>query len=261
MSADATRKLRTGDLARAAGVHPNTVRLYEKWGFIAEAERKENGYRGFGKADLEQMRFARLALHGLWPGRRIRQSALELVKAAAQGRLEEARGMALGHARLVREERARAEEAAAYLEAWAAESVPREEAGATPDAPERLVGAREAAREAEVSPDQLRNWERNRLVRPRRAGPGGERRYGRAELGEIRVVRALILAGFSVSAVLRMTETLRAGRVEGLREALDEPRPGEEILSAFDRWLSYLGEEELRAEALIEDLDGRILRG
>jgi DNA-binding transcriptional MerR regulator len=242
-------------------VHPNTVRLYEKWGFIAEAERKENGYRGFTQTDLEQLRFARLALHGLWPGRRIRQSALELVKAAAQGRLEEARGMALGHARLVREEKGRAEAAAAYLEAWAAESGPREETGSGEGAGEPLVGASEAAREAEVSPDQLRNWERNRIVRPRRAAPGGERRYGRAELGEIRVVRTLILAGFSVSAVLRMTGALRMGRADGLREALDKPRRGEEILSAFDRWLSYLGEEERRAEALIEALDGRIPRG
>ena len=261
MGTEATRRLRTGDLARAAGVHPNTVRLYEKWGFIAEAEREENGYRGFAKADLEQLRFARLALHGLWPGRRIRQSALELVRTAATGRLEEARDMALGHARLVREEKGRAEEAAAYLEAWASESGPREGAEAARGTGERLVGAREAARAAEVSMDQLRNWERNCIVRPRRAGPGSERRYGRAELGEIRVVRSLILAGFSVSAVLRMTGALRTGRVGGLREALDEPRPGEEILSAFDRWLSYLGEEERRADALIEDLDGRILRG
>lgn len=261
MDRDATRRLRTGELARAAGVHPNTVRLYEKWGFIAEAEREENGYRGFAEADLEQLRFARLALHGLWPGRRIRQSALELVKVAAQGRLEEALGLAQAHARLVREEKARAEEAAAYLELWAAESGPREGRKAAPEAPERLVGAREAAREADVSADQLRNWERNRIVRPRRAGPGEERRYGSAELGEIKVVRSLILAGFSVAAVLRMTGELRAGRVEGLREALDEPRPGEEILSAFDRWLSYLADEEGRAEALIEELEGRLLRG
>jgi len=31
-----TRYLRTSDIAKAVSVHPNTVRLYEKWGFLLQ---------------------------------------------------------------------------------------------------------------------------------------------------------------------------------------------------------------------------------
>ena len=34
-----SRYLRTSDIAQAVGVHPNTVRLYEDWGYIPPAPR------------------------------------------------------------------------------------------------------------------------------------------------------------------------------------------------------------------------------
>ena len=56
------RYLRTSDVARAVGVHPNTVRRYEEWGFLPPIPRTASGYRQFTQAHLEQMRLARLAL-------------------------------------------------------------------------------------------------------------------------------------------------------------------------------------------------------
>jgi len=35
----------TGQIARLAGLHPNTVRKYEEWKLIQKPQRKENGYR------------------------------------------------------------------------------------------------------------------------------------------------------------------------------------------------------------------------
>ena len=35
----------TSQMAKIVGLHPNTVRLYEEWGFIQKPERKKNGYR------------------------------------------------------------------------------------------------------------------------------------------------------------------------------------------------------------------------
>ncbi|MBL7200262.1 MAG: MerR family DNA-binding transcriptional regulator [Anaerolineae bacterium] len=37
--------LRTSDIARAVGAHPNTVRLYEEWGFLPPIPRSPAGYR------------------------------------------------------------------------------------------------------------------------------------------------------------------------------------------------------------------------
>ncbi|MEA5069215.1 MAG: MerR family DNA-binding transcriptional regulator, partial [Christensenellaceae bacterium] len=41
------RIYRTAQVAGATGVHPNTVRLYERLGLIPEAHRQANGYRAF----------------------------------------------------------------------------------------------------------------------------------------------------------------------------------------------------------------------
>ena len=38
------------------GIHPNTVMLYEKWGYIASVQRKKNGYRVYTETHLEQMK-------------------------------------------------------------------------------------------------------------------------------------------------------------------------------------------------------------
>jgi hypothetical protein len=37
------RYLRTSDIAEAVGVHPNTVRLYEEWGFLPPIPRGPAG--------------------------------------------------------------------------------------------------------------------------------------------------------------------------------------------------------------------------
>ena len=43
--AKARQHLLTSEVAAAAGVHPNTVRLYEQWGFIPPVPRGPKGYR------------------------------------------------------------------------------------------------------------------------------------------------------------------------------------------------------------------------
>lgn len=75
--------LRTSDIARAVGAHPNTVRLYEEWGFLPPIPRSPAGYRMYTEDHLDQMHLARTSLQGPWPGRKIKDSALRLVRLAA----------------------------------------------------------------------------------------------------------------------------------------------------------------------------------
>ncbi len=226
------------------------------------------------------MIFARLALDGFWPGRAIRKSALALVRLAATGDLRAALAAAEAHLGLVRGERDRAREAAQALEAWAAGGpAPGADgadgaAAAAPGAlgarsngalgarsiggPEGLVPAREAARLVGASPGQLRNWERNGLIEPLRDEETERRLYGEEELGRARVVRALLLAGYSMMAIRRMAAELDGGGAASLSAALDTPREDEEVLTAFDRWLSFLASQEARAESLVALLRARL---
>src|SRR5690606_36207406 len=103
----AAKYLRTSQIAKAVGVHPNTVRLYEEWGFIAPAQRSESGYRLFTPVHLEQMRLARLALGWPYPGSR--EGTLALVRCAASDDLGKAMEWAYQNLAHVRVERTHAE--------------------------------------------------------------------------------------------------------------------------------------------------------
>ena len=240
------RYLRTSDLARAVGAHSNTVRLYEEWGFLPPVPRSPSGYRQFTEAHLEQMRLARLALHGGWPGRNIRQSALALVRQAASGDLGSALELAYHHLALVKAERIQAEAAADYLEHWA-QGTPTD----TTAGPLRIG---DAARRLGLTVDILRSWERNGLTDVPRDPHSGYRLYGAPEIGRLRVVRMLLRSGYSTMAVLRMLLVLDHGQETNLRRVLDTPRPDEDVYSAADRWLSTLDEQEQRARQLVTQL-------
>jgi MerR family transcriptional regulator, copper efflux regulator len=51
-----------GEIARRAGVSPETVRLYERKGLLRPAIRAASGYRGFSSDTLERIRLIRCAL-------------------------------------------------------------------------------------------------------------------------------------------------------------------------------------------------------
>lgn len=57
-----TERLRTGELARAAGVSNDTIRHYERKGVIHAATREANGYRSFPSEALRRLALVRNAL-------------------------------------------------------------------------------------------------------------------------------------------------------------------------------------------------------
>ncbi|MDC9582614.1 Zn(2+)-responsive transcriptional regulator [Xenorhabdus sp. PR6a] len=52
---------RIGQLAKLAGVTPDTIRFYEKQGLMFHGERTEGGYRLYTEQDLQRLRFIRYA--------------------------------------------------------------------------------------------------------------------------------------------------------------------------------------------------------
>src|SRR5678815_3668281 len=115
----APRHLRTIDIAREIGVHPNTIRLYETHGFLPEIPRGTNGYRLYTRAHIEHARLAYLAMS--WPYLVAHKLLLiTLVKSAAGGDLGLAMELAFQYLAHVRIERTFAESAIDFLERWAA---------------------------------------------------------------------------------------------------------------------------------------------
>jgi DNA-binding transcriptional MerR regulator len=48
--------MRIGELAAAVGVSTDTVRFYERSGWLPRASRRDNAYREYGPADVEHLR-------------------------------------------------------------------------------------------------------------------------------------------------------------------------------------------------------------
>lgn len=239
--------LRTSDIARAVGVHANTVRLYEEWGFLPPVPRSPAGYRQFTEFHLDQMWLARTALHGQWPGRNIRRSLLALVRCSASGDVAGALELARAHSRLVQAECAHAEQAVEVLRVWVA--------SAGLSAPANPLSIGQTARLLDVSIDKLRDWERNGLLAAPRHRHSRYRQYYPPQLARLRVIRLLRQAGYSTMAILRMLRQLDRGAAADLRHALDTPAPDEDALSAADRWLSTLAEQTARAADLQAQLE------
>ncbi|MCC7451728.1 MAG: MerR family transcriptional regulator [Anaerolineae bacterium] len=239
--------LRTSDLAKAVGVHPNTVRRYAAWGLIPPVYRGVNGYRQFTQKHLDCLQVARL-VYSTYPGKTIRQSGYQIIQRAVADDWGGALELSYAHLTLVQTERVQAEAAVMLLERWAT--------GTAADATERPMQIGQAAKLLGVSIDMLRNWERNGLITiPRSAN--GYRYYGAVEISRLRVIRMLSRAGYSLMAILRMLLQLDRGVATNLRQSLDTPPPDEDVYVASDRWLSTLAEQEQIARqliALVEDV-------
>jgi len=241
--------LRTSDLARSVGVHPNTVRRYVDWGLLPPVERGPNGYRRFTQRHLDCLRLTRTIYSGDYPGKTIRLSGSKIIHRAAADDWGGALENAYAHLALVQAERAQAESAVLLLERWAA--------GTAADATQQPMQIGQVAKLLNITIDILRNWERNGLISIPRDSKNRYRCYGPHEMSRLRVIRMLSRAGYSTMAILRMLLQFDRGVTSSLRQTLDTPPPDEDVYMASDRWLSTLSSQEQVAHqiiALIEEV-------
>jgi DNA-binding transcriptional MerR regulator len=239
-----TKFLRTSDLARAVGIHPNTVRLYVEWGLIPPVERSESGYRRFTQQHLDCLRLARMIYATEYPGRDLRASSNEIIQRAVAddwtGALEKARE----HLAAVKAELKSANQAANLLEHWAQ--------NIKTDADETRLVIGEVSKLLGVSFDVIRNWERNGLINVPRNSYNNYRLFGKKEIERLRIIRMLSHAGYSHMAMLRMFIELDGGKTRGLKKVLDTPREDEDIFTAADHWLTTLQGQEKLAKQVIQ---------
>jgi DNA-binding transcriptional MerR regulator len=244
---------RTSDLAKAVGIHPNTIRRYVDWGLIPPVDRSPGGYRRFTQKHLDCLRLARLIYGADYPGRAIRHSGWEIIQFAVADDWGGALEKAYKHLALIQAEQAQADAAASLLERWAQ--------GTSAEMTGKSMQIGEVAKLLGLTNDILRNWERNGLLEVPRLPENGYRLYGPAEISRLRVIRMLVRSGYSLMAVLRMLTQLDRGEKIDLRLALDTPQPDEDVYMASDHWLSTLEGEAKKARAIIEMIEGVIGAG
>lgn len=102
---------KTSEVAEMIGIHPNTVRLYEKLELIPKPERLSNGYRVFTDFHTEQCRLVRIAFQVEVLQNGLRKKITQMIKASAAGDFDTAILVINEYLKQIKQERINAEEA------------------------------------------------------------------------------------------------------------------------------------------------------
>ena len=147
------------DLAKLFGVHPNTIRLYERLGYLTKAERSEHGYRMFTDLQLLQLKLCRCIFGYPFTNRRIRNAGNEVIRAS--GKKQWALGMehARAYIQAVTDEHQLAKKTAGALQNWTKPTKP-----SVQDIKEGHMSRKDVADRLGITMEAVRNWERNGLI-------------------------------------------------------------------------------------------------
>lgn len=238
----------TNDIAKEFGVHPNTVRLYEKLGLISPPERTSSGYRIFHSLHFKQFQLARLAFQIEVLQNGLRKLIVEVVKLSASKKYDEASIKLSHYVARVEEEIENAKQAAALTSVILHQKA---------DLKENLRTRKQVSSELNIGIDTIRNWEMNGLIVVRRK-QNGYRVYDDSDMNEIRIIRSLRCANYSLTAILRMMNEFRKQNKVDVLEALNQTRPEEEIISVCDHLIESLHlakENAVKIEIILTDLN------
>lgn len=237
---------KTSDIAKYAGIHPNTVRLYEELELIPKPERQENGYRIFTEFHIEQMKLARTALRVEVLQNGLRKQAISIVKTSAFGDFDKAIQMTKNYLQQIKQEQANAEEAIAITEKLLS--------GEDEESSTRVLTRKETAEYLQISMDTLRNWEMNGLLTIKRK-KNGYRVYTEKDIRRLKMIRALRCGNYSLSAILRMLNALSDTLTVDIRQVINTPEKGDDIVSVCDKLLTSLHFAEQNGKKLLEQLE------
>lgn len=231
----------TSEIAKLAGLHPNTIRFYEEIGFITRPSRKPNGYRVFTPLHLAQVRFCRLALRAEVLQNGLRDTAVEIIRLCAECRFSEASQETERYLSQIDREIAFAKAAIHTVEHLLTQAP-------SPDIQPKKRS--EAAQALDITQETLRNWERNGLVAIRRL-QNGYRMYTGQDMERLLIIRTLRCANYSLSAILRLTGALAQSREIPVLDALNIPDEQEEIVSVCDHLLTALSSAREDAQEML----------
>ena len=207
---------KTAEVAAMIGVHPNTVRLYEKMKLIPKPERLSNGYRVFTDFHIWQCKLIRLAFQVEVLQNGLRKKIVRMVTVSAAGEFDTAIILTEEYLKQLRQERRNAEEAIKIVKQLLS-------GGAQENS--HNLKRKDVSNLLDISMDTLRNWEMNGLLTVKRKN-NGYRVYTDEDIQRLKIIRV----------------------------ALNTPKQTEDIISVCDRLIISLSDAETNAKFLLEML-------
>lgn len=241
---------KTAEVAAIIGIHPNTVRLYEKLQLIPKPERLSNGYRVFTDFHIEQCRLVRIAFQVEVLQNGLRKKIVKMIKVSATGDFDAAVLLINEYIKQIRQERTNAEEAI--------EIVKQLLSGNTQPYTHHLK-RKEVSEALNISMDALRNWEMNGLLTVKRK-ENGYRVYTNDDIQRLKIIRSLRCANYSLEAILRLLRQLDQNPDTDIRAALNTPKQSDDIISVCDRLIVSLSAAEKNAYKVLDMLQDMKIR-
>ena len=146
---------KTAEVAAIIGIHPNTVRLYEKLKLIPKPERLSNGYRVFTDFHIKQCKLIRLAFQIEVLQNGLRKKIAQMIMVSATGDFETAITLTKEYLTQIKQEQGNAEGAISIVKQILSGGV-RENS--------HNLKRKDVSELLDISMDTLRNWEMNGLL-------------------------------------------------------------------------------------------------
>lgn len=243
---------KTAEVAAIIGIHPNTVRLYEKLKLIPKPERLANGYRIFTDFHIEQCRLIRIAFQVEVLQNGLRKKIAQMIRVAATGDFDGAILLTNEYLKQIKQEQTNAEEAIEIVK----QLLP-----GSPQPHTRCLKRKEVSEALDISMDTLRNWEMNGLLTVKRKDKG-YRIYMDDDIQRLKIIRSLRCANYSLEAILRLMQQLSKNPNTDIRATLNTPKQSDNIISVCDRLivsLSVAEENAYKILAMLKDMKIRFL--
>jgi DNA-binding transcriptional MerR regulator len=190
--------LRTSKIAELVNVHPNTVRLYEQWGYISPVPRKGNGYREYSDTHLKQMSIARLAFKQEFIQHNLRKKATKVVTLSGSERFKDSLQEAIAYLSFLQSE---------YEYTLKAIEMVKQLLQTKPVS-DVTYTHKAAAEQLQLTEETLRHWERNGLFQIKRNAQN-IRMYTERDLQQLLIIRTLRSAHFSITSIAHLLHELQ----------------------------------------------------
>ena len=235
---------KTAEVAAIIGIHPNTVRLYEKLKLIPKPERLSNGYRVFTDFHIKQCQLIRLAFHIEVLQNGLRKKIAQMIMVSATGDFDTAITLTKEYLTQIKQERENAEEAIRIVKQILSGGIQENSHNLKRKDVSELLG---------ISMDKLRNWEMNGLINVKRKD-NGYRVYTDEDIQRLKIIRLLRCANYSLEAILRLLQQLSQNPDADIRIILNTPKQTDDIISVCDRLIVSLSAAEKNANTLLDML-------
>ena len=241
-----TNKYKTSQVAKIINIHPNTVRLYEELELIPKPQRLANGYRIFTDFHIEQFKLARTALKVEVLQNGLRKKMINIIKLSAKAKFQEAIESTKNYIDQIIYERKNSEEAIEISKQLLLGIENKED--------DIFLTRKETADYLQVTIDTLRNWEMNGLLSVKRKD-NGYRVYTKDDIQLLKIIRSLRCANYSLSAILRMINSISNNSETDIKEVLNTPKDDDDIVSVCDKLITSLNEAESNARSILAQLN------